>query len=75
MIILVNCNNKYGVMSIDEMKWKITSSLNDLSEQTLQEVFDLIKNKEEKASLRYDINSEIEFVLNEDAVLLKRLAE
>ena len=62
-------------MSSAEMKWEITSSLNKLSEQALEEVLDLIKEKETKESFRYDINSEIAFVLNEDAALLKRLAE
>lgn len=62
-------------MSIAEMKWEITSSLNNLSEKTLEEFLNVIKDASNKPAIRYDINEEIELILREDAELLKRLAE
>lgn len=62
-------------MSIDEMKWAITSSLNQLPEKTLEEFLKIIQEQKPQASTRYDINSDIELILHEDAELLKRLAE
>ncbi len=62
-------------MSIDEMKWKITSSLDDLSQKTLEDFLKVISEQKDKPSFRYDINSEIDHILHEDAALLKRLAE
>lgn len=62
-------------MSILEMKWEITSSLNDLSEKALEEVLTIVNERKAKSAIRYDINSEIDMILREDAELLKRLAE
>lgn len=62
-------------MSTLEMKWKITTSLDKLSETALEEVLNIVNEKKSSGSVRYDINTEIDLILREDAALLKRLAE
>ena len=62
-------------MSIAEMKWEITSSLDGLSEKTLEEFLSIINDKKNKSAIRYDINSAIDNVVKENEGLLKRLAQ
>lgn len=57
------------------MKQAIDERLEHMSAQELEEVLDFLNKKDRTPMLRYDINSEIESVVKEDAALLKRLAQ
>ena len=62
-------------MSSTEMKWKITSSLDNLSDDKLNLLLGMIERGENApAKISYDINVHLDQVLHEDANLLKRLA-
>ena len=63
-------------MSIAEMKWEITSSLNNLSEKALAEIMVHIKQLEsvsEAGESRADTH--FKKIMEEDVNLLKRLAQ
>lgn len=63
-------------MSIAEMKWEITSSLNNLSEKALTEIIIHIKQLE-SASEAEESRADMHFrkIMDEDINLLKRLTQ
>ena len=62
-------------MSIVEMKWKITSSLNNLSEKALEEILVHLHQLENETGNEESLDKHFQRVLKEDANLLKRLAQ
>jgi len=57
------------------MKRELMKTIEGLPDNTLGEALDILKKLSNGPILRYDINSEIGHIIEEDSVLLKRLAE
>lgn len=62
-------------MSTVEIKWRITSSLDNLSDTALAEMLEHLEQLEKAAAETSDMDKTFQRILREDANLLNRLAQ
>jgi ERCC4-type nuclease len=62
-------------MSREEVKTAINEILEKIPEEALQEVFDYLKSVQDKSTGSINLSKNLRTILNEDKVLLDRLAK